>query len=264
MKTVVQTTSDYGMFGKFSGNRPTNESHIRKIAASMSAFGWIEAYPMHVVNLGGKLSIVDGQHRFEAAQRLGIPVRFVVTECHNVDVAKINGTQFKWSPDDYVRKFVSEGNKHYVALAEFMAQTGFPLSTAAGLLGAQTYGGGGCAGGNAMPHLKDGTFVVKTLQVAQIVAGICAEVGAVYPHATDGRLAMSLARCCYIERFEPLRMRKRMVAHHSLLRKCATQEEQIALLEEVYNFKATARDRLPLAFLAKQVAVQRNAVRKSA
>lgn len=76
MPVKIFETSNTKLFELWGANRDVEK--IKKLMESMKKHGWINSRPMSVVQgCNGKIIIKDGHHRFEAAQRLGIPFKYV-------------------------------------------------------------------------------------------------------------------------------------------------------------------------------------------
>ena len=74
--TNVYATTDYGKFKILITNRIVIDKVVKKLVKSMLESGWIGA-PI-VVN--ERMEVIDGQHRIAAAERIGIPVHYIVME----------------------------------------------------------------------------------------------------------------------------------------------------------------------------------------
>lgn len=112
----IYETYDYSIFKKLVGNRPVN-SHVNAIAKSMKNDGWIGA----PIEVNEKMEVVDGQHRLEAAKRVGIPVRYEVQKGLNLRKCQVmNNTSKGWRNSDYVNSQIELGNKNYERLKNMM------------------------------------------------------------------------------------------------------------------------------------------------
>lgn len=115
-RTVVMLTSDYGMFKYIAGNRVLSETNIEAIANQLRDRG--QQQPI-IVN--ERHEIIDGQHRLEACKRLKMPVQYIKRIGANLDdVISTNIVGKKWTVSDYINRYVSEGNKDYIKLKEFI------------------------------------------------------------------------------------------------------------------------------------------------
>lgn len=129
----IQFTTNMGMFKFSEVNRdfttPRSVRRIKRIAQSMKEVGFL---PTQAITISPSGHIVDGQHRYQAAQELGIGVYYMVDTNIKNSTASIfqaavrqNESQESWSKNDYIKGYVARGNKHYSTLKEFMNE--FPM-----------------------------------------------------------------------------------------------------------------------------------------
>lgn len=72
--------------------------------------------------------VVDGQHRLEAAKRLGVPIYYVVDDHYSpIKMVTRNTTQLKWMLDDYLNYYSHQGYEDYVKLANLKKDVSWPL-----------------------------------------------------------------------------------------------------------------------------------------
>lgn len=111
-------TEDLTIFKKISQNRNTTESHVKKLCEAMSRKNLTIDIPILVTK---NYEILDGQHRLEAAIILGIPIYFQFAEKAEIeDVPMINSINKKWTPVEYMNKYIEQGNFNYIKFNEFM------------------------------------------------------------------------------------------------------------------------------------------------
>ena len=94
---------------------------------SMKQYGFLGSILMiktSVINGVEKLYIIDGQHRFLAAQFLGIPITANVIETNKSKeeliylISTLNSTGIKWKIEDYINAYASLSNENYVKLIQ--------------------------------------------------------------------------------------------------------------------------------------------------
>jgi len=113
-------TKDYDVFKKNPSNRTYNEGNIRKIMTSLGLKNKMDLRPVIVDK---NMFVMDGQHRIEAARRLGMEVSYVVDEdAKDEDIILLNSNQKSWKLTDYLNYYCQQQNPEYVALAEFMTE----------------------------------------------------------------------------------------------------------------------------------------------
>lgn len=126
---MVLVTNDYSLFKYVHGNRDINKGNVNAIAHQIKLRG--QQVPILV---NEKHEIIDGQHRLEACKQLNKPVAYIVRKGANIhDVISTNIVGKKWSTDDYINRYASEGNENYLKLQAFFLKAkteGFNASTA--------------------------------------------------------------------------------------------------------------------------------------
>lgn len=113
----VYTTTDYSIFKTMKGNRPVSPQRKDNIIKSIEMIGWIR----QPILVNEDMEIVDGQGRFEALQKLNMPVEFIIDEGLRIDECRnINIHQSNWQIIDYIHSYAALGNKNYIFLEKLM------------------------------------------------------------------------------------------------------------------------------------------------
>lgn len=247
----------YDLFVLHPHNRMVKDGLVRKKMKVLDQYGWCPGAPMVCAKiLGGKFEIRDGQHRFEAAKRLGIAVWYVVlpeSECPTPEQLNAgNGGAKTWGLSDYVDSYSAIGNEQYVELRDFAAEYRIPLSHAAALL----FGLCGHSHG-VIERLKMGEFVVKDRKWADKVGLLAREIGEVLPQMRTNNAIGAISRMALVKEFDGTQMIEQCQRYANMLRPCGTMDQYSQMFEEVYNFQRKV-SRLPLKFLADAEARKRN------
>lgn len=130
-RCTVRMSRNYNMFKFKDGNRDLNYINVNKMEESLKKHGWVT--PIVVDN---NYYIIDGQHRFQAAKNLGMPIAFIkMSNDFNVEAIRdINNAQEKWNTWDYVKSQADLGNVHFKyiqSLREKFAEVGVKVVEAA-------------------------------------------------------------------------------------------------------------------------------------
>lgn len=129
---MISKTDDYDKFKKNPSNRDLDENNLRKIINSIRTRNMLEFRPILV---NSKMEVIDGQHRLEAAKRLGIPVFYQQQkEMEQIDILLLNVNQKSWVANDYLNYYISQKNDNYRQLFEFMQKNEINLQIALGLI----------------------------------------------------------------------------------------------------------------------------------
>lgn len=236
----ILTSKDYTKFHFDGTNRPIRSNpRLRK---SMKVHGWLDAYPAHVVKNGAGYIIKDGQHRFLEAEKLGLPVKFVV--CNDgADIAVINDTQRPWLISDHVHSRAAGGDPHYQYLLQFSKSHDLPVGISASVLcGTDVKNGMGRA-------IRSGRFEVKCSEHAERVALV---VNAARKHvrwASHHLFIDAIRRCFGVKGFDANRLVKKINAHPGMLITQANLDGFLKLIEDIYN--RNSQDKLSIVFAVK-------------
>lgn len=165
-------TRDYSVFENINGNRDLNLRKIERIKQDINeGLDVLKYCPVIVSEKGGKLRVIDGQHRLQVAKDLKSNVWYVIAQEMTLpEIAKMNNNTEKWKPKDFINCYAQQGNKHYKTLHQFIQDYGFPLSVCLQLL---TKGGNvNDIGGDTKGEFQSGLFKVKSEAEAKRVGDI--------------------------------------------------------------------------------------------
>jgi len=125
-------TQNYEMFDFMTSNRNLNNGLIERLIKSINEIGYIESRPILV---NESMVIIDGQHRFEACKRIGLPIYY---EISNVDMNKamiaLNMNQQIWRLEDYITSWANQGKQCYKELLAFEEKYKLGTSNAIAIL----------------------------------------------------------------------------------------------------------------------------------
>lgn len=119
----IKKTQDYSIFNSIKGNREIQKSHVKNLTEAFSKnkakASTILSYNPILVN--EQLEVIDGQHRLEAAKKLGIPVYYIISNGLNLkDTQNLNSNNKPWRPIDYAKAFSESGNPSYTIYLDFV------------------------------------------------------------------------------------------------------------------------------------------------
>jgi hypothetical protein len=114
----MEKTTDYDLFTLRDDNRAKiDESHVVRLMNSINIKNMLDLRPILV---NSKLEIIDGQHRFEAAKRLGVPIYYKVeSSLTGPDIVQINISK-PWNNFDYLNYWIKHHNVEYQKLDRFI------------------------------------------------------------------------------------------------------------------------------------------------
>lgn len=121
----IHKTQQYHIF-KNSANRKIVERHVQNIISEYEKNPHtFQSSPIVVSN---DLTVIDGQHRLEAAKRLKQPIYYIQDEKITAqdqileEIKKRNVNQLQWKLKDYVDFYSSQGNQEYAFIKKILAQ----------------------------------------------------------------------------------------------------------------------------------------------
>lgn len=250
MAVKINETNNYRMFELLNINR--NVTKTKHLLESMKKHGWINSKPMSVIHNGnGKMIIKDGHHRFEVAQRLGIPVKYVV-DTDSATIYELDKSINKWSLNDFLTSHCRDGKIEYLKLKAYIDETGINISSSASMLMGQSAGSGNCQ----IP-LRNGTYKANDkCNHANIVKDIvlCLKKYGVKYYNNDF-LVQAISKVAWVDQFDHNVLKQKIKVFSHLIDKKANVDQYLTLLEEIYNKQS--RTSIPLKFFAVQKAKER-------
>ena len=122
----VFSTLHWKYFSFLKENRPINEGHILSLMDSFRKDGYL----FTIVYVNEQMQIIDGQHRFEAARRLKLPIYFMVMPAWGIrEVTVLNVNSRNWTMYDFLASYARAGNINYVRFKEFCDTHTFEITT---------------------------------------------------------------------------------------------------------------------------------------
>lgn len=99
----MEKTTDYDCFKRLGGNAPINMAHLNRLTDAIQKNNLLEARP---ILINEKMEVIDGQHRLEAAKRLGVPIFYIKIQGSGVDdIAMLNSNQRNWKMEHYLHLY---------------------------------------------------------------------------------------------------------------------------------------------------------------
>jgi hypothetical protein len=117
----VSQTQAYGLFRYLPGNRPLDLLNLKHIVESAT-----EEWLINPIIVNEKFEIVEGQHRFEAAKTLNLPVYFIQISGYGLkQTFTLNTIGKKWDALNFADSYAKKGNQHYQTFLDFKKKYGF-------------------------------------------------------------------------------------------------------------------------------------------
>ena len=251
----ILESNNYSKFELTPINRAVKKT--RKLELSMRKYGWLDAYPAHVIRNGnGKLQIKAGHHRFEVAKKLGIPVKYV--ECQDdASIHELEAASRKWSAEDYLDSFVRMGIPAYITVKDYHERTGIGLRCCISLLAGHSAG----SGGNLSALFASGKYRVGSLSHARVVETIVSQARVSgFPHWKNAGFVNAVSKISRAEGFASEVMKEKIKTFAHFMKKQSGTQDYLEMLDSIYNRQSHIK--IPLAFLAEEAARKRNIATK--
>ena len=230
----VRATTDYDIFTTIASNRPIVEPHVRHLMEQITEKDMLHLRP---IDVNDAMGVVDGQHRLEAARRLGRPIYYRVAQLTEEDMAALNRASRNWKNTDYLHYWASKGRPDYVKLVEFMQRhPQFIMSSAQALLSPIQ--------ARYAEDFREGRYLVDDEARAEVAATFLVSVKeqARFKYAYDVRFTAAIMRCyTHVMGFEPATLLRKILLQPTELVRCATLQQYLDLFERLYNYKTTEK-----------------------
>lgn len=241
--STIYETYDYDQFKILDANRDIKQSNYAGLVNSFQ-----ECYLLAMIIVNEKMEIIDGQHRFNAAKELGLPVRYVIMPGYGIkEVRQYNKTMQKWVKMDYRDSFATEGKDAYVELTEFMKM--FPdfgiqvsLKLLTGLQRGETFNRDG--GVNVTTKdFQSGNLSLGNVHQAYPMARKILDFKDYYDGFNSPTFVGALLPILKKKIYDHKRMIQKLKSSGIHLVKCGTQEQYRLLLQKIYNYKVKPEEK---------------------
>ena len=172
----VNKTSNYSQFKKIRGNRLVNRTYVNNLITSITDTNLLEYTPILV---NKQMEVIDGQHRLEAAKKLGIDVYYIEIGEGDLNMVQLLNTNIhNWSLLNFLDSYILLGNNHYKILKEYIDTYKLPVGISVNLLsGFKADSGAGKYGKEkGIALFKTGAFKVITLEKAKFIGDKLLEI----------------------------------------------------------------------------------------
>jgi len=151
-------TNNYNLFKLAQTNRTVKQSHINKICKSMELYGFLNSKP---ITVNSNFEIIDGQHRFLAAQKLGIDI---IYEIDNVDLNEamvtVNTTSNIWRLSEFIEHYAKMNFTDFIELNKFINSHDYGVSNCISIY---------CGFSVKPKHIRSGEMPSKNLKLSESI-----------------------------------------------------------------------------------------------
>lgn len=236
LKTKIYITKDYDMFRKKPGNRDINQALVNKLYTSIYMNGY---YDVSILIVGDNMTVLDGQHRIAALQRIkqdtgaSYDVRFIVNREFD-DLTKIISWQkdrASWTTMDYAVSYTEMGNAHYKTYLDFRAKHKLTHTAAVLLLMGRT-----TTGGSNAEKFKRGEFQVEDLSRSQEYVKRLEALSIFYDFTFTRNFIRALILHWRHPEFSNDEFMNKVEKFRGLLYNCINITEFVRIIGDLYNY----------------------------
>lgn len=245
VKSIFQT-SDYGLFSNLQGNRQLSATNLKRLEKSFS-----EQYLICPIAINEKYEIIDGQHRFFVAKKLGLPINFYIVEGYGVSqVQRLNSNMKNWTPSDYLEAYVSLGNPEYIKFKGFMKDYPEFTITAASVILAGSSNGfiiqktdnetitkSNKSGRYNVDGFKQGIIKIDNYEHSCLVADKIRMIKPYFDSYSNTNFVRSICSLLTNPNYNHEEFIKKLSNRSHKLEKCRNIELYKELIETIYNYR---------------------------
>lgn len=218
-------------------NRPLDQRHVNKLISTIKTDNQLHVRP---ITINTRREIIDGQHRVAAALELNLDKVPCFVVLAGVESAQtINQNTKNWDSKHFAHYWAKQGKADYKEFIDFCSLTGLGQSVAINLLS----GIGMQSGGRPINNFKAGLFKVKNIEYVYRFMDKLEVFKKWLGAAYHDRSFISAMWRIYNH---PLYNHERMIHKLELvsLNKCSDITRYVVQLEEIYNWKVRAEERV--------------------
>lgn len=223
----VHTTTDYFLFKSIDGNRNKNLLHLNRLRKSME-----ENYLFTVIIVNENYEIIDGQHRFEIIQELGLPLHYIICDGYGLsEVHVLNQNSKNWQADDYLQGYCDLNYPQYIAFKNFCKKHN--LNTSSGMLLLNN----GNRSKGAIEVFNSGKFVISDINNAGKIAYMLNHIKPMYKGYSRNSFICAILKLSKNPNFEIIEFITKLKLQPAALFDCVNVDQYIAIIEDIYNYR---------------------------
>lgn len=231
----VHTTTDYFLFKPIDGNRNKNLLHINRLKKSMA-----ENYLFTVIIVNENYEIIDGQHRFDVIQELGLELNYIICNGYGLnEVHILNANSKTWNSDDYLSGYCKLGYKDYLIFAEFKNKYQIGHNECIALLS-------NFANSDQTKFFFEGKFKIKNLKRAEESIEKILMISPYYTGVRRRAFIGAMLQLFNNSNFEFTEFLQKLKTQPTALQDCTSVTNYKILIEEIYNYRR--REKVNLRF----------------
>lgn len=222
-------TGNYDMFKFIEGNRMVDDNHVKKLMRMMSKSGYDGTRPIKV---NERMQITDGQHRLEAAKRLGIEVAYVISDGAGLqDCIEDNSGRKAWTDLNFINAYAELGKTDYIYMQNLIKQfSKLPLKAIFGAL--QSGSSDAVRGGRMNVTPEQYSEAQRALQYMMQFMPTLEDIESNGKHSA---YMEALAFCYYCENIDNDMLLSKVKTNCDRIRKASRRNDAVEYLGAAYN-----------------------------
>ena len=247
MKVVnqVNQTNDYEMFKTLDGNRTVNKLHVSRLKESFKT-----AYLLSPILINQQNQIIDGQHRFEAAKALGLPINYIICNDYGLKEVQILNTNMKnWKKEDYLHAYCDLNKPEYLQFRNFMRRFNeFGIATCEIMLIDRSNGKQGIIEGMRckIKYFEEGELEIPDYEYSCEIAEKIMQIKPYYDGFNRPSFVRAMCGVFKTADYNHTIFLQRLNAQPNALQHCATVMQYRLMIEDIYNYRS--REKVSLRF----------------
>jgi len=252
----VNSTNDYSKFKTLQGNRNVNKLHVKRLKESFK-----EAYLLTPIVVNQDYQIIDGQHRFQAAKEMSLPINFIVCNNYSLKEVQLLNTNMKnWKKEDYLNAYCDLGFSEYLKFRNFMKMfPEFGILSCETILTNTTTGSGGStvrspelkgvineSGSYSLRFFQEGDLLIPNFEKSVENAEKIMMIKPYFIGFNRPTFVRAMIGIFKIQYYSHSRLIERLSANPTALQVCANVTQYKLLIEDIYNFRS--REKVTLRF----------------
>ena len=207
-------------------NRNINEPHVSSLIKSMKEFGFLYSKPIQV---DSDLIIIDGHHRYDAANTLGIPFYYIIEPVKNIHtmLAAIDKGTRKWMLLDWINYWANAGKQNYIEILDYI-NDGFSPSVMVTMASNTNY----------RDKVMNGEFEITNKNFYYMISQII-KIIKIIPFVKFKTECGALVIICQnIENFDFEKLNHKCKTFPTLWKRSTNLIDAIKQIENLYNYRA--------------------------
>lgn len=247
----VWVTNDYSLFKTLNGNRDVAVSRVNKIMESIDNVG----YRPQPVLVNQNMEIIDGQGRFSALKKMGLPILYIIDENAGIkECVAMNIYQENWTLLDYIKSYAEQGNEDYIFIYKMAKE--FPRLSMGTIIpvciGNYDFYGNNSVKNGSLKIGRDKSEIVNILNYIMLF----------YPYkkymSSFDRAAKVFMLTWESEEIDNDAMLKAVEKRFQKIKPYSSTEEAVKTFGDIYNFNR--RDKVYFEVLYNEKVSQRSAI----